>query len=177
MKKPTKAAVVTHLRECGTGADFLVLWLDCYREGEAIAFEVVDVVSPVMSGSRRLGPQGGILRAKFSAVTPADIRKALAKDPGERYPDARAMYDALQPFGPGAVRMAGDRERDHQRSRAGTRRCLCSSVGRMRPQLRARRHRRCFEPAAPEDAIIVIFAPFFRTFIWQSGVASSRVPL
>ena len=78
VKKPTKAAVVTHLRECGTGADFLVLWLDCDREGEAIAFEVVDVVSPVMSGSRRLGPQGGILRAKFSAVTPADIRKALA---------------------------------------------------------------------------------------------------
>ena len=78
VKKPTKAAVVTHLRECGSGADFLVLWLDCDREGEAIAFEVIDVVSNVMSGSRRLGPDGGILRAKFSAVTPSDIRSAMA---------------------------------------------------------------------------------------------------
>lgn len=45
------------------GCDFLVLWLDCDREGENIAFEVIDIVAPVMSGSRKLG--GGILRAKF----------------------------------------------------------------------------------------------------------------
>ena len=78
VKRPTKAAVITNLREAGRGADYLVLWLDCDREGEAIAFEVIDVVSPVMSGSRVLGPQGGILRAKFSAVTPSDIQKAMA---------------------------------------------------------------------------------------------------
>lgn len=54
-----------------------MLWLDCDREGEAIAFEVIDVVAPVMSGSRVLGPSGGILRAKFSAVTKSDVMRAM----------------------------------------------------------------------------------------------------
>ncbi|HJK93099.1 MAG TPA: serine/threonine-protein kinase [Polyangiaceae bacterium LLY-WYZ-15_(1-7)] len=72
----------------------------------------------------------------------AVIRKALAKDPGERYPDARAMYDALQPFGPGAVRMAGDRERDHQRSRAGTTSVVISAEERVKLSTMS-------DPAAP----------------------------
>jgi len=41
--------------------------------------QVIDVVGPVMSGSRALGPGGGILRAKFSAVTPADLAQAFSR--------------------------------------------------------------------------------------------------
>ena len=77
-KRPTKGSVLTSLRNEGKGVDYLVLWLDCDREGEAIAFEVIDVVAPVMGGSRVLGPSGGILRAKFSAVTKDDILRAMS---------------------------------------------------------------------------------------------------
>lgn len=44
-------------------ADWLVLWLDCDREGENIAFEVIDVCK---KANRRLE----IYRAHFSALIP-----------------------------------------------------------------------------------------------------------
>lgn len=56
------------------GVDYLVLWLDCDKEGENICFEVIDCVTPVMN--RRNGEQT-IFRAKFSAITDKDISLAM----------------------------------------------------------------------------------------------------
>ncbi|KAK1932801.1 DNA topoisomerase family protein [Babesia divergens] len=49
--------------------DRLVLWLDCDREGEAIAYEVIAVC-------RRVNAHIAVRRAIFSAVTKADIENA-----------------------------------------------------------------------------------------------------
>ncbi len=74
-KAATKGSVVGHLAECGRDVDYLVLWLDCDREGENICFEVMQIVQPKM----RRGTHGQrIFRAFFSAVAPSDIRKAMA---------------------------------------------------------------------------------------------------
>jgi DNA topoisomerase-3 len=57
-----------------------VLWLDCDREGENICFEVISCVMPhALSRPELRTPGGGqkVFRAKFSAITPADINKAM----------------------------------------------------------------------------------------------------
>ena len=48
----------------------MILWLDCDREGENIAFEVVDVVKNVNSKVK-------IKRAKFSSLTQTEINNAI----------------------------------------------------------------------------------------------------
>ncbi|CAG8435114.1 11795_t:CDS:10, partial [Scutellospora calospora] len=58
--------------------DYVILWLDCDREGENICFEVIKNVRRSM----KQPPNGQskdsrILRAKFSAITATDIRKAM----------------------------------------------------------------------------------------------------
>ena len=58
----------------GKGADFIVLWLDCDKEGENICFEVLDIVEPVMS---RGGRDQTVYRAHFSAITDSDIKAAF----------------------------------------------------------------------------------------------------
>eukprot|EP00940_MAST-03C_sp_MAST-3C-sp2_P002319 g2319.t1 len=74
LKIPTSAGLVRSLQQLGSGIDHLVLWLDCDREGENICFEVIRVVKP---GMRRNRDNRNIWRARFSAITPKDIRCAM----------------------------------------------------------------------------------------------------
>lgn len=69
-----KGGIVKHLEREGKGMDYLVLWLDCDREGENICFEVIQCVENNMSR----GVKGQrIFRARFSAVTAKDIEVAM----------------------------------------------------------------------------------------------------
>lgn len=75
VKKQCKGSVIKHLQDSIKGADFLVLWLDCYREGENIYFEVIDMALHLLRGSG--GDQyDRVYRAYFSAINPSDIQKA-----------------------------------------------------------------------------------------------------
>lgn len=68
---PCSEGLVKHLERMAKGIDLLILWLDCDREGENICFEVIRIVEKYMNKNKK------ILRAKFSAVTPKDIEKAM----------------------------------------------------------------------------------------------------
>jgi len=66
-EKKVDGGVAAHLeREC-RGADVLILWLDCDREGENICFEVIEACGRV----------GEVLRARFSAVTREAVERAM----------------------------------------------------------------------------------------------------
>lgn len=80
VRETTSGSVCRSLREAVSGAEALVLFLDCDREGEAICFEVMEVC----------GRQQRVLRAKFSSVTTADVVRAMAAlgKPDERLSDA-----------------------------------------------------------------------------------------
>jgi len=74
--EPIKNALETEARK----ADALILWLDCDREGEAIAAEVREVC--VCANPRLAQPFGPqcptkVFRAKFSTVLPNEIQRAL----------------------------------------------------------------------------------------------------
>lgn len=58
-------------KEC----EYLILWLDCDKEGENICYEVMNSVLPTMKNvySNRV-----TYRAKFSAITEKDIKYAMA---------------------------------------------------------------------------------------------------
>lgn len=56
------------------GCDYLVLWLDCDKEGENICFEVMDAVSGSIKNVRS---QSVTYRAHFSAITEKDIKFAM----------------------------------------------------------------------------------------------------
>ena len=58
----------------GKGTDFIVLWLDCDKEGENICFEVLDCVQPVMNRGSR---DQTVFRAHFSSITDTDIKAAF----------------------------------------------------------------------------------------------------
>lgn len=59
------------------GTDYLVLWLDCDKEGENICFEVINSVSEVMRPPRNRSDQT-VYRAKFSSITDKDIKLAMS---------------------------------------------------------------------------------------------------
>ena len=61
-------------QEEAKNADWLVLWLDCDREGENIAYEVIEVCKKANS---RLD----IYRARFSSVDPRAVNQAVRHRP------------------------------------------------------------------------------------------------
>lgn len=74
--------------------DYLILWLDCDREGENICFEVIENCLPNMKQPANASKMSHVLRAKFSgikkrmktsqgliflykAITKEDVRRAM----------------------------------------------------------------------------------------------------
>jgi len=86
-----KGGICKHLRKEAKGVDFLVLWLDCDREGENICFEVLENVRSRMSTLH----EQQIFRAKFSAITATDIKRAMEHLVSPNENEARAV-DARQ---------------------------------------------------------------------------------
>ncbi|KAH0484084.1 MAG: hypothetical protein KVP17_004015 [Porospora cf. gigantea B] len=66
---PEKAPLKQNLQRLSASSDFLILWLDCDREGENIASEVRQLCVEANPGLK-------VLRAVFSALTPADVHRA-----------------------------------------------------------------------------------------------------
>lgn len=64
-----KKDIERNLLQLAKRSQRLVLWLDCDREGENIAFEVIDTC-------RRANPSIQVLRAQFSSLIAADIHRA-----------------------------------------------------------------------------------------------------
>lgn len=62
--------MVKNLQFFSKDINALILWLDCDREGEAIAFDVIDVCQKVKRNIQ-------ILRAHFSALTYQNINQAM----------------------------------------------------------------------------------------------------
>uniref|UniRef100_H2YRK7 DNA topoisomerase n=1 Tax=Ciona savignyi TaxID=51511 RepID=H2YRK7_CIOSA len=62
-----KLNIVKYKMKYSRDSDYIVLWLDCDREGENICFEVLDI------GNK----QDAVFRAHFSAITDKDINAAL----------------------------------------------------------------------------------------------------
>uniref|UniRef100_A0A9L0S6Y5 DNA topoisomerase n=1 Tax=Equus caballus TaxID=9796 RepID=A0A9L0S6Y5_HORSE len=72
-----KLNMVKFLQVEGRGCDYIVLWLDCDKEGENICFEVLDAVLPVMNQAH--GGEKTVFRARFSSITDTDICNAMAR--------------------------------------------------------------------------------------------------
>ena len=65
-----KRQLISQAKKC----DKLILWLDCDREGENIAFEVINVCR---KANNNLNHHGKIKRARFSSLLPREIYNAI----------------------------------------------------------------------------------------------------
>ena len=59
---------------CSANMDFIVLWLDCDKEGENICFEVLEICKKNIPRSKKTQR---IYRAKFSSIANKDIVAAF----------------------------------------------------------------------------------------------------
>lgn len=95
MEANPKLRMPKHFQTEAKGCSYLVLWLDCDREGENICYEVMDNALPNMSSA---GGQQQVWRAQFSSLAPVDLKRAMAnlgspnKDMSDSV-DARAEMD------------------------------------------------------------------------------------
>jgi DNA topoisomerase-3 len=64
-----KKGIIDSLKAEARQSDWIVLWLDCDREGENISFEVLSVCLEE-------NPRLRINRAFFSSITPFELRRA-----------------------------------------------------------------------------------------------------
>lgn len=76
VRTPCKGSVVKHLQDEARNVNFIVLWMDCDREGENINFEVLDCCMNIMKSSGEGDNYDRVYRAYFSAINPSDIQKA-----------------------------------------------------------------------------------------------------
>ncbi|OII73131.1 DNA topoisomerase III beta-1 [Cryptosporidium ubiquitum] len=75
IKNESSSKMISHLEKESKGCSYLVLWLDCDREGENICFEIISVVSNNMNKGR--DQKDWVFRAKFSSIAPSDISYAM----------------------------------------------------------------------------------------------------
>lgn len=68
-----KARIAKHLSQEARACGYLVLWLDCDREGENICYEVIEC-----TGFHLKEAMKRVYRARFSSVTEKDILKAMS---------------------------------------------------------------------------------------------------
>jgi len=87
-----KLRMPKHFQEEAKGCSYLVLWLDCDREGENICFEVMQNVVPNM---KKLNGEQQVWRAKFSSLAPVDLKRAMQSLGSPNEDEARAV-DARQ---------------------------------------------------------------------------------
>eukprot|EP00927_Polykrikos_kofoidii_P056414 TRINITY_DN50530_c0_g1_i1.p1 TRINITY_DN50530_c0_g1~~TRINITY_DN50530_c0_g1_i1.p1 ORF type:complete len:861 (-),score=130.51 TRINITY_DN50530_c0_g1_i1:243-2825(-) len=87
-----KAQIPRHLQKEAKGCSYLVLWLDCDREGENICFEVMKNVEPQLTP---VPGQQQVWRAKFSSLAPVDLKKAMG-NLGTPNEDEALSVDARQ---------------------------------------------------------------------------------
>mmetsp|Transcript_162017 Transcript_162017/g.519455 ORF Transcript_162017/g.519455 Transcript_162017/m.519455 type:complete len:912 (+) Transcript_162017:19-2754(+) len=66
-----KMRIVENLQDLASECEYLVLWLDCDREGENIGFEVIGVCRDQFPND------DNIYRAQFSALTEQEMKRAL----------------------------------------------------------------------------------------------------